>query len=79
MGAIIIIITKFLFYYFQIRPCVMYKDEYSDCTSIRGRFQQYFVHGETEDCLPWKRDYENCMKWKDNGNEKAFVRIFITS
>lgn len=59
----------------MVRPCVIYQDEYSDCTSFRGRFQQYFVHGVTEDCTPWKRDYENCLRWKENKNKKAFDEV----
>lgn len=67
-----------LFDCLQVRPCISYRDEYRDCTSFRGRFQQYFVHGKTEDCLPWKSDYENCLRWKDSKNKKAFVCMFIS-
>ena len=30
----------------QVRPCESYNDEYSECKSIKGRFHQYFLHGE---------------------------------
>lgn len=52
-----------------IRPCNIYKEEYSDCTSIKARFHQYFIHGETIDCSQWYTDYQNCVKYQDsNGN-----------
>ncbi|KAJ8725822.1 hypothetical protein PYW08_004005 [Mythimna loreyi] len=54
-----------------IRECELYKDEYKDCTSFRGRFQQYFVYGETLDCNQWKKDYDNCCKWENKGDIKA--------
>ncbi|KAM3963080.1 synaptic plasticity regulator PANTS [Aphomia sociella] len=54
-----------------IRECDLYKDEYKECTSFKGRFQQYFVYGETIDCNQWKKDYDNCCKWEDSKDEKA--------
>ncbi|XP_049867597.1 UPF0545 protein C22orf39 homolog [Pectinophora gossypiella] len=54
-----------------IRDCDLYKDEYDECTSFRGRFHQYFIFGETLDCNQWKRDYDNCCKWVDNKDIKA--------
>jgi hypothetical protein len=55
--------------YFQIRPCHMYKEEYDDCTSIKGRFHQYFIFGQSADCSQWKVDYDNCVRF-DSGNDK---------
>lgn len=51
----------------------MYEDEFGDCTSIRGRFQQYFVFGEFEDCNPWKHDYTSCVRWKHDRDKEAVV------
>lgn len=51
--------------FFQIRPCFLYKEEYSDCTSIKSRFHQYFIHGESIDCSQWKTDHKNCVKWEE--------------
>uniref|UniRef100_A0A1B6CYQ7 Synaptic plasticity regulator PANTS n=1 Tax=Clastoptera arizonana TaxID=38151 RepID=A0A1B6CYQ7_9HEMI len=59
----------------MIRPCVLYYEEYKDCKSIRGRFQQYFVEGKYEDCNPWKQDHLNCEKFKTNKDEKAYNEI----
>uniref|UniRef100_A0A1B6I5V6 Synaptic plasticity regulator PANTS n=1 Tax=Homalodisca liturata TaxID=320908 RepID=A0A1B6I5V6_9HEMI len=59
----------------MIRPCHLYEDEYDDCTSIRARFQQYFVLGQWEDCTPWKHDYYNCEKWKNNKDKAAAEEI----
>ncbi|KAK9707695.1 Protein of unknown function (DUF3128) [Popillia japonica] len=55
----------------MIRPCETYKEEYSDCRSIRSRFQQYFVFGHTIDCSQWKRDADNCYKWTENRDLRA--------
>lgn len=48
----------------------MYKEEVSDCTSIKARFHQYFIHGESIDCTQWKRDYENCCRYEDTKDIK---------
>ncbi|CAK1545195.1 unnamed protein product [Leptosia nina] len=54
-----------------IRDCEVYSDEYDECTSIRARFHQYFIYGESLDCNQWKRDYDNCCKWVENKDVKA--------
>jgi hypothetical protein len=59
----------------MIRPCRVYDDEYKECTSIRGRFHQYFIFGKTVDCIPWKRDYDNCCRWQDNKDIKSAVML----
>lgn len=51
----------------------MYREEYNDCTSVKGRFHQYFIYGETIDCAQWKRDLDNCSKWKEENDLKAAV------
>lgn len=51
----------------------MYKDEYKECTSFKGRFQQYFIYGEPQNCNQWKKDYDNCCKWEDDKELKAAV------
>jgi hypothetical protein len=60
---------------FQVRPCEMYKEEYSECTSVKARFHQYFIFGKSVDCSQWKRDFENCVRWRDNHNSNALVKI----
>ncbi|XP_063700862.1 synaptic plasticity regulator PANTS [Culicoides brevitarsis] len=62
----------------QIRPCDVYYEEYKDCKSIKARFQQYFVHGEPTDCMPWRRDYDNCTKFLKSKDLKA-ARALIES
>lgn len=57
----------------------MYRDEYSECTSIRGRFQQYFIYGQTIDCSQWKRDLDNCEKWMDSKDIISAVIIYLTN
>ncbi|KAF6203754.1 hypothetical protein GE061_002089 [Apolygus lucorum] len=62
-------------YSWMVRPCILYKEEYSDCTSIKSRFHQMFVDGSMEDCSQWKYDYDNCSKWKNDANPKAFKEL----
>ncbi|XP_017883234.1 UPF0545 protein C22orf39 homolog [Ceratina calcarata] len=59
-------------YTWLIRPCELYKAEYKECTSIRGRFHQYFVFGEFLNCTQWKIDYDNCYLWNKYKNETAY-------
>ncbi|KAJ6641372.1 UPF0545 protein C22orf39 [Pseudolycoriella hygida] len=54
-----------------MRPCFLYKEEYNDCKSIKGRFNQYFIHGESIDCQQWKRDYDNCSRYEDKQDLKS--------
>ncbi|XP_063531629.1 synaptic plasticity regulator PANTS [Cydia strobilella] len=58
-----------------IRDCEIYKDEYKECTSFRGRFHQYFIFGETLNCNQWKKDYYNCCKWESDSDEKAATAL----
>ncbi|XP_024944596.1 UPF0545 protein C22orf39 homolog isoform X2 [Cephus cinctus] len=60
---------------FQIRKCDMYKEEYSDCTNIKSRFNQYFIFGEMLDCSQWKTDLQNCRKWENERNETAYKEL----
>ncbi|XP_044731674.1 UPF0545 protein C22orf39 homolog [Chrysoperla carnea] len=59
----------------MIRPCHVYKEEYSDCKSIKARFHQYFIFGDTIDCSQWKNDYNNCSDWVDRKDKKAAVKL----
>lgn len=49
----------------------MYKEEYKECKSIRGRFNQHFVFGETLNCDQWRDDYNNCQKYSWLNNKEA--------
>ncbi|XP_055679747.1 UPF0545 protein C22orf39 homolog [Lutzomyia longipalpis] len=53
------------------RPCFLYRQEFKDCKSIKGRFHQYFIFGENIDCSQWGRDYENCTKYEEKGDIAA--------
>nr|CAD7456526.1 unnamed protein product [Timema tahoe] len=61
-----------------IRPCDIYKEEYSDCTSIKARFHQYFIYGEMVDCSQWKKDFKNCSKWTSDQNIEAMY-LYVAS
>lgn len=56
--------NKILANSWMVRPCEAYKDEHTECTSMKGKFHQYFIHGETLDCSQWVKDYENCMEFR---------------
>ncbi|EFN85973.1 UPF0545 protein C22orf39-like protein, partial [Harpegnathos saltator] len=58
-----------------IRPCLIYKAEYDDCTSVKGRFHQYFIFGESINCEQWKTDYFNCYQWKKYKSEEAYDEV----
>ncbi|XP_072761850.1 synaptic plasticity regulator PANTS [Anoplolepis gracilipes] len=62
----------------MVRPCMIYKAEYDDCSSIRARFNQYFIFGETLDCSQWKADYVNCYEWEKNKSEKAYEQLIAS-
>ncbi|XP_006610496.1 UPF0545 protein C22orf39 homolog [Apis dorsata] len=62
-------------YSWLIKPCEIYKAEYNDCTSIRARFHQYFIFGETIDCKQWKIDYNNCDLWERKKDKKAYIEL----
>lgn len=49
----------------------MYKGEYRECKSIKGRFNQYFIFGEYLDCTQWANDYNNCQKYSWFNDEEA--------
>ncbi|XP_046595451.1 UPF0545 protein C22orf39 homolog isoform X1 [Neodiprion lecontei] len=59
----------------MVRPCFVYDAEFSECSSFRGRFQQYFVHGQYLDCQQWKIDYKNCQLWTSIQDETAFESL----
>ncbi|XP_060528795.1 UPF0545 protein C22orf39 homolog [Cylas formicarius] len=54
-----------------IRNCQVYDEEYSDCTSIKARFHQYFIFGHMINCSQWKRDSINCYKWTEKKDVNA--------
>ncbi|XP_018057048.1 PREDICTED: UPF0545 protein C22orf39 homolog isoform X2 [Atta colombica] len=64
--------TPLRYHEWMIRPCMIYKDEYDDCSSIKARFHQYFIFGETIDCNQWKIDYRNCYQWEKHKSEEAY-------
>merc|ERR1712116_13206 len=42
-----------------VRPCEAYNDEYKECTSIKGRFHQYFIEGNNV----WKHRDSPPVDW----------------
>ncbi|XP_047358582.1 UPF0545 protein C22orf39 homolog [Vespa velutina] len=62
-------------YAWMIRPCEIYKDEYSECKYWKSRFHQYFIYGHKIDCSSWKEDFKNCEIWEANKSEDAYNAI----
>ncbi|GAB6024213.1 hypothetical protein CHUAL_008912 [Chamberlinius hualienensis] len=65
-------------YAWMVRPCEMYRAEYKDCKSYKSRFHQYFIHGKTVDCDEWKKDFDNCMFWRQT-QQLPFLEKVIRS
>ena len=42
---------------------------------LHDRFHQYYVHGETQDCTPWKENFKDCKKWSESADEEAAKRV----
>ncbi|CAE1328146.1 unnamed protein product [Acanthosepion pharaonis] len=59
----------------MLRPCEIYHDEYKECTSTKGRFQQYYVFGNYLDCSKWKQDSENCFKFRETRSVDVLQKI----
>jgi len=62
-------------YEWMIRPCMVYKDEYDECCSVKARFHQYFIFGKSLDCNQWKTDYHNCYQWQKHKSEEAYDEL----
>ncbi|XP_042862443.1 UPF0545 protein C22orf39 homolog [Penaeus japonicus] len=58
-----------------VRPCERYKEEYGDCTSIKAKFHQYFIYGESRDCSQWKKDYESCINYRKTKDMESLESI----
>ncbi|EDS30746.1 conserved hypothetical protein [Culex quinquefasciatus] len=63
----------------SIRPCYLYNEEFDDCTSIKARFHQYFIHGSSVDCTQWKRDFDNCVRFEKNPHDTKSALELIES
>lgn len=45
------------------------------CTSIRGRFHQYFIFGENLDCTEFKENWKDCESCNESLDYKACCRV----
>ncbi|KAL5017513.1 hypothetical protein ScPMuIL_007102 [Solemya velum] len=61
----------------MVRPCEIYREEYNDCSGFKGRFQQHYVFGQSQDCGKWKEDYENCIKFRNNNKSLDALNCII--
>ncbi|XP_030764195.1 UPF0545 protein C22orf39 homolog [Sitophilus oryzae] len=59
----------------MIRDCSIYDEEYSDCTSIKARFNQLFIFGKVQDCIQWKKDSDNCYKFCNDNDLTAAAQL----
>ncbi|XP_025090765.1 UPF0545 protein C22orf39 homolog isoform X2 [Pomacea canaliculata] len=62
----------------QVRPCEIYQEEFMDCKSLKGRFHQYYINGTSSDCEGWRRDYQNCFKFRKSGDIPAVEAIIAS-
>ena len=44
----------------MLRECHCYHEEAKSCKSLKGRFYQYYIHGEMKDCSEWTANHEDC-------------------
>ncbi|XP_071532093.1 synaptic plasticity regulator PANTS isoform X2 [Panulirus ornatus] len=58
-----------------VRRCERYKEEYNDCTTIKAKFHQYFIHGETQDCSQWKADYKQCLNYRKHNDLESLSSV----
>ncbi|XP_076473088.1 synaptic plasticity regulator PANTS-like [Babylonia areolata] len=59
----------------MLRPCEIYLEEFSDCSSVKGRFHQYYTGGCYDDCERWQQDYKQCLKFRKTGDVSAAESI----
>jgi len=59
----------------MLRECQCYHDEAKACKSMKGRFYQYYVHGEMKDCSEWTENHDDCKLWTNNADKEAAARI----
>lgn len=57
----------------------MYEEEYKDCTSLKSRFHQYFIHGKSVDCNQWKHDYSSCLRYERDTSDWKSANEVINS
>ena len=44
----------------MLRECQHYYEELKKCSSMTGRFNQFYIEGKTADCEQWREDHEDC-------------------
>ncbi|XP_045172562.2 uncharacterized protein LOC123534396 [Mercenaria mercenaria] len=59
------------FYVEQINDCGIYRTEYEECVSWRGRRNQKFVYGLKLDCEHLKGAQKTCEHYKKTGDVRA--------
>jgi len=59
----------------MLRECQIYHEEAKACKSVKGRFYQYYVHGEIRDCSEWTENHDDCKLWTNKADKEAAARI----
>ena len=59
----------------MLRECQAYHSELKACQSLKGRFYQYYVHGDQTDCSQWYENHKDCKLWTNNADTEAACRI----
>lgn len=61
----------------MLRECQCYHDEAKACKSMKGRFYQYYVHGEMRDCSEWTENHDDCKVVSFNLDNQTSLTKFI--
>ncbi|KAF0311314.1 UPF0545 protein C22orf39 [Amphibalanus amphitrite] len=58
-----------------VRSCEQFEAELKECRRPKGRFHQYFIHGELADCSQWREDVANCYRWRRKADPEAMAAL----
>jgi hypothetical protein len=54
---------------------MLFAEEYKECRSLKGRFQQYFVNGDILDCSVYDKDLNDCINFECKNDLESAKRI----
>ena len=58
-----------------VRACEQFEAELKECRRPKGRFHQYFIHGQLADCSQWREDVANCYRWRRKADPEAMAAL----
>ena len=75
MIALLVFSYIVIIFFFQVRPCGIYREEYKSCTSSELRRHQKYTLGYELDCSTWLEDAQNCDKYYFEDDMEALKKI----